>query len=365
MKQTEHYKLPNWELDDPIRMDDFNAMTQTLDNSLHSLQNAVDESNSTLQVVQTSLENRQPAVNALPTENTIDDDDSFPFFDHSANAQRKSLWTNIKAKLKSYFDTIYHTKLTFDNAPTANSTNPVTSSGIKSALDAKAASSHTHALSTLGITATADELNKLAGCTATADELNHLDGVTSNIQAQLNGKLAADANAASATKLATARTIRTNLASTSTASFNGTDNVTPGVTGILPVANGGTGQNSLAKLAAQLGTAAGCLRMQIASYTVAAGENITKDNPVTVSASFPIRLFIGFFDDGSIMQEESGVYPPLIGFADLVSSDGFIKWPGRHQLEIKTSADKKTIYINTDNMQDTSKEVTHYFAFLG
>lgn len=55
-------------------------------------------------------------------------------------------------------------------------------------------------------------------------------------------------NAGSATKLATARTIRTNLASTTAASFNGTANITPGVTGILPVANGGTGTNSLANL---------------------------------------------------------------------------------------------------------------------
>ena len=36
----------------------------------------------------------------------------------------------------------------------------------------------------------------------------------------------------------------TNLASTSSASFNGTTNVTPGVTGILPITNGGTGLSS-------------------------------------------------------------------------------------------------------------------------
>lgn len=47
--------------------------------------------------------------------------------------------------------------------------------------------------------------------------------------------------AGSATKLATARTVRTNLASTSTASFDGSANITPGVTGTLPIANGGTG----------------------------------------------------------------------------------------------------------------------------
>ena len=55
-------------------------------------------------------------------------------------------------------------------------------------------------------------------------------------------------NAATATKLATARTIQTNLASTAPASFDGSANITPGVTGILPIANGGTGQNDLSKV---------------------------------------------------------------------------------------------------------------------
>ena len=60
----------------------------------------------------------------------------------------------------------------------------------------------------------------------------------------------------SATKLATARTVRTNLASTSTASFNGTANIAPGVTGILPVTNGGTGNgNGLAASATKLESA--------------------------------------------------------------------------------------------------------------
>ena len=52
-------------------------------------------------------------------------------------------------------------------------------------------------------------------------------------------------NAATATALKTSRTIRTNLASTATASFDGSANVTPGVTGTLSVANGGTGLTSL------------------------------------------------------------------------------------------------------------------------
>lgn len=63
-------------------------------------------------------------------------------------------------------------------------------------------------------------------------------------------KGALSGNATTATTLATARTFRTNLASTSTASFNGGGNCTPGVTGILPITNGGTGNDdgTVAKL---------------------------------------------------------------------------------------------------------------------
>ena len=45
-------------------------------------------------------------------------------------------------------------------------------------------------LASLGITATAEELNKLDGVTATTQELNYIDGVTSNIQTQLDNKAA-------------------------------------------------------------------------------------------------------------------------------------------------------------------------------
>ena len=56
-------------------------------------------------------------------------------------------------------------------------------------------------------------------------------------------------NAASATKLKTARNIQVNLASTSAASFNGTGNATPGISGTLAVGHGGTGLTNLVNTA--------------------------------------------------------------------------------------------------------------------
>ena len=58
---------------------------------------------------------------------------------------------------------------------------------------------------------------------------------------------------ANARRLYTARTIRTNLASTSSANFDGSANITPGVTGTLPVANGGTGATTAANARTNLG----------------------------------------------------------------------------------------------------------------
>lgn len=87
----------------------------------------------------------------------------------------------------------------------------------------------------------------------------------------------------SAARLANARTIRTNLANTSAASFDGTENITPGITGTLPVANGGTGGTTAANACTNLGalsksggTMTGILYAQTnASYTTAQMRNIS------------------------------------------------------------------------------------------
>jgi hypothetical protein len=60
----------------------------------------------------------------------------------------------------------------------------------------------------------------------------------------------------SAASLTTGRTIQTNLASTTATSFNGTANITPGVTGTLPVNHGGTGATTLTGILKGNGTSA-------------------------------------------------------------------------------------------------------------
>jgi hypothetical protein len=62
-------------------------------------------------------------------------------------------------------------------------------------------------------------------------------------------------NSATATKLATARTITANLASSTAGSFDGSANITVGVTGILPIEKGGTGETTADAARTALGCA--------------------------------------------------------------------------------------------------------------
>ena len=99
---------------------------------------------------------------------------------------------------------------------------------------------------------------------------NEVDGVATNY------KLYGEHNKPDGLK--TARTFRTNLGSTSTASFDGTANVTPGVTGTLPIANGGTGATTVAGIRENLGNLGKVYRQNPTDKSIAAGET-----PVTLA----------------------------------------------------------------------------------
>jgi hypothetical protein len=88
----------------------------------------------------------------------------------------------------------------------------------------------------------------------------------------------------SAATLTTARTIQTNLASTSSASFNGSANITPGVTGTLPASNGGTGQSTLTANNVLLGNGTSGVQF-VAPGT--SGNVLTSDGTTWTSGSAP------------------------------------------------------------------------------
>ena len=85
-------------------------------------------------------------------------------------------------------------------------------------------------------------------------DVSHQNENFETIDEELNNKAEKDGsnatgdwniNVSTATKLKTARTIQTDLSSTSSKTFDGSGNVTPGVKGILPANNGGTGKTNL------------------------------------------------------------------------------------------------------------------------
>ena len=180
-------------------------------------------------------------------------------------------------------------------------------------------------------------------------------------------------NADSATKLATARTIRTNLASTSTASFNGTSNVTPGVTGILPVANGGTGNDdgTVAKL-----TTARSVRVNLASTsavnfdgsanitpgvtgTLGTGNGGTGRTDGKVAALATKRTIDGVQFDGSANITHYGVCSTAAGTAaKAVNITGFTLATGA-SVTVRFS-NANTAANPTLNVTSTGAKAIHY-----
>lgn len=118
--------------------------------------------------------------------------------------------------------------------------------------------------STAGLMSAADK-TKLDGITASADSVSFSASATRGNEVgtiTINGssttmfsptQTSVSGNAGTATKLAKSRTIQTNLGSTNPASFDGSANITPGVTGTLPLTNGGTGGTTADEARTNLG----------------------------------------------------------------------------------------------------------------
>ena len=93
------------------------------------------------------------------------------------------------------------------------------------------------------------------GATTASQARTNLGAAPSNHTHNYAGSSTAGGSATSAEKLATSRNIRTDLSKTSTVKFDGTEDVTPGVTGTLPIGNGGTGATTASQALTNLGAA--------------------------------------------------------------------------------------------------------------
>lgn len=122
-------------------------------------------------------------------------------------------------------------------------------------------SSYITNLSGLGITATAAELNVLDGipATLTTAELGYVDGVTSSIQTQLNAKGVGSVTSVGGTGTVNGLTLTGTVTGSGNLTLGGTlddINLASGVTGTLPIANGGTGGTSAAAALTNFGLTA-------------------------------------------------------------------------------------------------------------
>ena len=183
-----------------------------------TLQNSIDAENAARTEADTTLQNNidlKADKTALPTKVSELQNDS----DFQSGAQ-------VDAKIAEATTTVYNYKGavdTPDDLPAGSKPNPNKvgdtyndkSTGMNYVWDGKA-------WDALGAVTTLATL----GVTATAEELNYAKGVTSAIQTQIDSKLAADANAVSAAKLETARNIALNGDVTGTVAFDGSTDVT-------------------------------------------------------------------------------------------------------------------------------------------
>lgn len=105
-------------------------------------------------------------------------------------------------------------------------------------------------------------------------DITSITGLTTPLSAAQGGTGNTNGLAASSNKLATPRNFTTNLGSTSAGSFDGTADTTLGVTGTLPIANGGTGSTTAAGARTNLGLANSATIAAIGSAGTASAQGL-------------------------------------------------------------------------------------------
>ena len=133
-----------------------------------------------------------------------------------------------------------------------------------------------------GVTATTAELNILDGVTATAAELNYVDGVTSNVQTQLDAKVAKTSTTGSAILpvgttaqrdgTPSAGYLRWNTTESSAEVYDGSDWGSVG--------GGGAAETPYAEHANSIS----------ANYAIASGNNAVSGGPITVSSGYSVTV---------------------------------------------------------------------------
>lgn len=93
-----------------------------------------------------------------------------------------------------------------------------------------------------------------AAASGVNNDITNLTGLTTALSVNQGGTGNSAGRSATATKLDVPRGLRVNLASTSAVNFDGSADVTPGVTGTLSRSNGGTGQSDVSYLRAESAT---------------------------------------------------------------------------------------------------------------
>ena len=147
---------------------------------------------------------------------------------------------------------------------------------------------------------------------------------TKNVYLDLDSeRIRLSANADTANTLSTARTIRTNLASASASSFNGSSNITPGVTGTLPIANGGTGATSASAARTALGAAASSHTHTAAQVTgLTASRALVSDASGHPAVSAVTSTELGYLDGvtSAIQTQLNGKQATITGGASTITN---------------------------------------------